>query len=50
MSNVYEYDGYFVPEPKIKKETPESKAFVENKLKEMKEMAKRHRKEIENKK
>lgn len=34
MNEVYEYDGYTLPEP-IKEETPETKALVKKKLKDL---------------
>lgn len=37
MNEVYEYDGYTLPEP-IKKETPETKALVKKKLKDLDEL------------
>ncbi len=46
MSDVYEYDGYTLPEPRGK-EIPNSQVLLAQKLEEIKEMAKRHREEAE---
>lgn len=48
MNNVYEYDGYVLPEP-LKEDTPESRRKLSELMEQAKLMAKRHRAEAKEK-